>query len=159
MVFGDDNLLTGKERKALENRGGSGFLRVLIDNDLQIAEHNIILGLNIPNYPEKNQSKLNSGLEIGEDNPSFTPFHAFGSDKGSQTCLVSKYGRFHGIIYFVGNIPNWVEIKKWLTFLEIESVSRSKYLKVYFVYDDKKNYSKEERQKELMPAIANAGLT
>ena len=50
-VFDDDKLLTGTKRKALENRGGSGILRVLISGNLQIAEHNIILGLNIPNYP------------------------------------------------------------------------------------------------------------
>jgi protocatechuate 3,4-dioxygenase, beta subunit len=51
-VFDDDKLLTTEKRKALENRGGSGILKVLIGNNLQIAEHNIILGLNIPNYPE-----------------------------------------------------------------------------------------------------------
>lgn len=50
-VFDDDKQLTGVKRKALENRGGSGILRVLISGDLQIAEHNIILGLNIPDYP------------------------------------------------------------------------------------------------------------
>jgi len=148
-VFDDDIMLTGKKRKALENRGGSGVLRVLIDKDLQVAEHNIILGLNIPNYPEKNQTKLNSGLEIGEENPSFTPFHAFGPDKGTKTCPVCKYGRFHGIVYFVGNNPNWNDIKDWLSFLELESVSRSKYLKVYFVYGNEKNYCKEKRQQEL----------
>ncbi len=49
-VFDDDTLLTGQKRKALENRGGSGILSVLTSGDLQIAEHNIILGLNIPNY-------------------------------------------------------------------------------------------------------------
>ncbi len=51
-VFDDDPLLTGNERGKLENRGGSGVLRVLVSDDLQIAEHNIILGLNIPNYPQ-----------------------------------------------------------------------------------------------------------
>jgi protocatechuate 3,4-dioxygenase, beta subunit len=51
-VFDDDKLLTGEKRNKLPNRGGSGILRVLISGDLQIAEHNIILGLNIPNYPE-----------------------------------------------------------------------------------------------------------
>jgi protocatechuate 3,4-dioxygenase beta subunit len=148
-VFDDDLLLTGKKRKELENRGGSGVLRVLIDKDMQIAEHNIILGLNIPNYPEQNKAKLNSGREIGEDNPSFTPFHAFGPDKGTKTCPVCKYGRFHGIIYFVGNNPNWNDIKDWLSFLELESVSRGNYLKVYFVYGNEIKYSKEKRQQEL----------
>ncbi|MEM5567007.1 intradiol ring-cleavage dioxygenase [Psychroserpens sp. AS72] len=148
-VFDDDILLTSKKRKAAPNRGGSGVLRVLIDKDMQVAEHNIILGLNIPNYPEKNQTKINSGLEIGEDQPSFTPFHAFGPDKGTKTCPVCKYGRFHGIVYFVGNHPNWNYIEDWLSFLELESVKRSKYLKVYFVYGNEQDYNKENRQKEL----------
>ncbi len=148
-VFDDDKLLTGEKRKKLENRGGSGILRVLISGDLQIAEHNIILGLNIPNYPETNKTEKQSGLEIGEDNPSFIPFHAFGPDKGTRTCPVCKYGRFHGIVYFVGNNPNWDDIKKWLTFLEQESVIRSKYLKAYFVYGNEKDYDKDTRQNEL----------
>ncbi len=148
-VFDDDKLLTGTKRKALENRGGSGVLRVLIDKNMQVAEHNIILGLNIPNYPETSEIELNSGLEIGEDQPSFTPFHAFGPDKGTKTCPVCKYGRFHGIVYYVGNHPNWDTIKKWLTFLEAESINRNTYLKVYFVYGNDKNYSKNKRQKEL----------
>ena len=148
-IFDDDKFLTGEKRKALENRGGSGILRVLISGDLQIAEHNIILGLNIPNYPTKNKTEKQSGLEIGEDNPSFIPYHAFGPDKGTRTCPVCKYGRFHGIVFFVGNNPNWDDIKKWLTFLERESVLRSKYLKAYFVYGNQKNYDKNSRQKEL----------
>jgi protocatechuate 3,4-dioxygenase, beta subunit len=52
-VFDDDKLLTDEIRKRAENRGGSGILRVVKKGDLQIAEHNIILGLNIPNYPNK----------------------------------------------------------------------------------------------------------
>jgi protocatechuate 3,4-dioxygenase, beta subunit len=148
-IFDDDKLLTGEKRNALENRGGSGILRVLISDDLQIAEHNIILGLNIPNYPTTYKSEKQSGLEIGEDNPSFIPYHAFGPDKGTRTCPVCKYGRFHGILYFVGNNPNWDDIKKWLAFLEEESEIRSKYLKAYFVYGNEKNYNKNTRQKEL----------
>ncbi|MEO6232758.1 MAG: hypothetical protein ABJB11_17190 [Ferruginibacter sp.] len=148
-VFDDDKLLTGEKRKQLPNRGGSGILRVLEKGDLQIAEHNIILGLNIPNYPETLEAKNQSGLQIGEDQPSFTPFHAFGPDKGSRACPVCKYGRYHGIIYFVGNNPNWQHIKKWLTFLEQQSVARRKYLKAYFVYGNGNDYSKDKRQKDL----------
>ncbi len=51
LVFDDDQLLTEKERKAFKNRGGSGILRVSMSSDMQIAEHDIILGLNISNYP------------------------------------------------------------------------------------------------------------
>ena len=148
-VFDDDKLLTSNKRKALENRGGSGILRILISGNLQIAEHNVVLGLHIPNYPETNKTEKQSGLEIGEDNPSFIPYHAFGPDKGTRTCPVCKYGRFHGIVYFVGNNPNWDEIKKWLLFLEQESVKRNSYLKAYFVYGNQKEYHKSARQKEL----------
>ncbi len=149
LVFDDDKLLTSQKRKALENRGGSGILRLLMSSDLQIAEHNIILGLNIPHYPAKKSVAIQSGLEIGEDNPSFIPYHAYGPDKGTRTCPVCKYGRFHGIIFFVGNHPNWKDIKKWLVFLEQESITRKKYLKAYFVYGNEKEYLKSKRQKEL----------
>ena len=148
-IFDDDKLLTSNKRKALENRGGSGILRVLNAGDLQIAEHNIVLGLYIPNYPKIVKSEKESGLQIGEDNPSFIPYHAFGPDKGTRTCPVCKYGRYHGIVYFVGSNPNWDEIKKWLTFLEQESRTRNKYLKTYFVYGNEKGYNKTQREKEL----------
>ncbi|WP_379089041.1 hypothetical protein [Pedobacter sp. UC225_65] len=150
LVFDDDPLLIPKQKKKpFENRGGSGILRILLAGELQIAEHNIILGLNIPNYPKGNLKSKTSGLQVGEDNPSFTPFHAWGPDKGTRTCPVCKYGRYHGLVYFVGNKPNWNDIKKWLVFLEQESAMRSKYLKVYFVYGNENGYQKEQRQKEL----------
>ncbi|WP_202701750.1 intradiol ring-cleavage dioxygenase [Flavobacterium sp. UGB4466] len=148
--FDDDKLLLAYRKKHLpENRGGSGIVRVLLKDSLQIAEHDIVLGLNIPNYPKKTPALLHSGLNIGEDQPSFMPFHAFGPDKGTQTCPVCKYGRYHGIIYFAGNNPDWTAIKKWLLFLEKESEKRRQYLKVYFVYGNHKNYSKNQRQLQL----------
>ena len=148
-VFDDDPLLTTAKRRSMENRGGTGILRPLAQGDVQVAEHNIILGLNIPNYPTDTNNSIKSGLEIGEDNPSFTPFHAFGPDKGTKTCPVCKYGRYHGIVYFVGNNPNWTEIKKWLTFLEQESIEREKYLKAYFVYGNETDYDKTQRMQQL----------
>lgn len=150
LYFDDDKLyLAHKKKYGNIDRGGTEILRVLLNEEVQVAEHNIILGLNIPNYPKTNKSEKQSGLEIGEDNPSFIPYHAFGPDKGTRTCPVCKYGRFHGIVYFVGNNPNWDDIKKWLIFLEQESVIRSKYVKAYFVYGNEKEYNKGTRQKEL----------
>lgn len=52
-VFDDDKLLTDTKRSLLENRGGSGILSISKENDLQIAKHDIFLGLHIPNYPKK----------------------------------------------------------------------------------------------------------
>jgi len=148
-VFDNDPLLTTKRRKNMENRGGSGVIRFVQKDNMWIGERNIILGLNIPDYPIENISQKSSGKNIGEDIISFTPFHAYGADKGTKTCPICKYGWYHGILYFVGNKPNWNEIKDWLKFLDIESQKREKYLKVYFVYGKDTNYNKNERTQEL----------
>jgi len=50
-VFDDDLLLTPHHRTRLENRGGSGILIVSTSGDLQTAARDIVLGLNISNYP------------------------------------------------------------------------------------------------------------
>lgn len=152
LVFDDDPLLIPYLKKRQpENRGGSGILRVVYKDGLQIAEHNFILGLNIPYYPQAvmGSSDRASGLAIGEDQPSLMPVHVFGPDKGSTVCPVCKYGRYHGLLYFVGNHPDWDAIKKWLGFLEEQANKRQKYLKVYFVYGNTHDYSSENRQKEL----------
>ncbi len=150
LVFDDDPLLIPfKKKYPLENRGGSGVVRILVKGDVQVAEHDIILGLNIPDYPKKQPETVSSGLPVGYDQPSFIPYHAYGPDKGSQACPVCKYGRYHGIILFVGNKPDWPAIKQWLVFLEQESVKRRQYLKAYFVYGNSDGYDSKKRQKEL----------
>lgn len=148
-VFDDDRLLTGEYRKKMENRAGSGVLRMVQKGGLQIGERNIILGLNIPDYPAKKTTEINSGKHIGEDIVSFTPYHAWGPDKGTKACPICKYGWYHGILYFVGNNPNWSQIREWLVFLESESKQREKYLKVYFVYGDNTSYNKTDRERKL----------
>lgn len=148
-VFDNDRLLTTQWRKSMENRGGSGVIRFVPKDSLWIGERNIYLGLNIPDYPIKVSSQKSSGKNIGEDIISFTPFHAYGADKGTKTCPICKYGWYHGILYFVGNNPNWNEIKDWLTFLDTESRKREEYLKVYFVYGNENNYNKNNRIREL----------
>lgn len=148
-VFDDDKLLTSLKRQKMDNRCGSGILRLVQNGNLQIGERNLILGLNIPDYPNKKVSELNSGNNVGEDVFSFIPFHAWGPDKGTKTCPICKYGWYHGILYFVGNNPNWSEINQWLTFLEAESKQREKHLKVYFVYGNENGYNKNNREKEL----------
>jgi protocatechuate 3,4-dioxygenase beta subunit len=51
-VFDDDKILTSARRNRMENRGGSGVLRLVQKGDLQVGERNIMLGLNIPEYPK-----------------------------------------------------------------------------------------------------------
>ena len=149
LVFDDDILLTTERRKKMENRGGSGVLRLVQKGDLQIGERNIVLGLNIPDYQKGESIESLSGKNIGEDIISFTPFHGWGPDKGTKTCPICKYGWYHGILFFVGNNPNWDEIKQWLSFLEEESIIREKYLKIYFVYGNENGFDKQTRIGEL----------
>jgi protocatechuate 3,4-dioxygenase, beta subunit len=164
-VFDDDPLVFAqKKKRPFENRGGSGILRTLDSNSLQIAEHNIILGLNIPDYPKSLQRTKNSGLSVGATSPSFSPYHAWGPDKGKRVCPICKYGRYHGILYFVGNNTDWDDVKKWLIFLENQSVAREEYLKVLFVYGNAEEYSNSKRYEELEQLgeelnIVNTALT
>lgn len=50
-LFDDDPLLTPAFRQKLENRGGSGILRLKDVGNMVKAERHIYLGRNIPNYP------------------------------------------------------------------------------------------------------------
>ena len=158
IVFDNDPLLTSQRRKKMENRGGSGVIRFVQKDNFSIGERNIILGLNIPNYTIKNIKSITSGKNIGEDIISFTPFHAYGPDKGAKTCPICKYGWYHGILYFVGNNPNWNDIKDWLSFLEAESQKREEYLKVYFVYGNESNYNEDNRMQDLEKLGTELGL-
>ena len=157
-AFDNDPLLNTQRRKKMKNRGGSGVIRFVKKGDMWIGERNIILGLNIPNYPIQITNSISSGKNIGEDIISFTPRHAYGADKGTKTCPICKYGWFHGVLYFVGNKPNWAEIKDWLVFLDKESDVREKYLKVYFVYGNEANYNENDRMEELEKLGTELGL-
>ncbi|RYC71978.1 dioxygenase family protein [Spirosoma sordidisoli] len=50
-VFDDDPLLTPAKRQKLDNRGGSGILKLIDAGNMYKAERHIYLGRNIPNYP------------------------------------------------------------------------------------------------------------
>lgn len=50
-VFDDDKYVTDQLRKNQSKRGGSGILHLTTSGNLQVAKHDIILGLNIPGYP------------------------------------------------------------------------------------------------------------
>lgn len=51
-VFDDDPFLSSQQKSSMQNRGGNGIIKVKPHGDVYLAERNIILGLNIPNYPE-----------------------------------------------------------------------------------------------------------
>lgn len=157
-VFDDDPLLTAKERRKLENRCGSGVLRLVKVGDLFVGERDIILGRNIPGHPGANPAGVVSGPRVGEDVVSFTPRHAWGPDKGTSTCPVCNYGWYHGVLYVVAKDPNWPEIKSWLAFFERESAAREDRLKVYFVHADPRGYNAAVRERELESLGRELGL-
>ena len=77
---------------------------------------------------------------------------------GTKTCPICKYGWYQGILYFVGNHPNWTDIKEWLSFLDAESVARGKHLKVYFVYGNETDYQNNSSNKTLARLGAELNL-
>ncbi|MBK9255220.1 MAG: intradiol ring-cleavage dioxygenase [Saprospiraceae bacterium] len=157
VVFDDDPLLIPYLKKfSSHNRCGSGIVRILLDGIVHKGEHDIVLGLNIPSYPvTENYGGFTSGLEIGEDQPSFIPLHVFGPDKLTQTCPVCKYGRYHGIIFFADFPYDPIELSGWLKFLEAESAQRKKYLKVYVVF----NLKNPTSEKKIIQQIEDLGKT
>lgn len=56
LVFDDDPLLTPELRRTMENRGGSGIVKLRESGESRIAERTFILGLNIPDYPSDTDS-------------------------------------------------------------------------------------------------------
>lgn len=50
-LFDDDPLLTQERKNKLENRGGSGIVKLIDVGNMYKGERNIYLGKNIPNYP------------------------------------------------------------------------------------------------------------
>lgn len=54
ILFNDDPLLTAEIRKSRKNRGGSGILNLMEKEGLYTGKRDIILGLNIPDYPKSN---------------------------------------------------------------------------------------------------------
>lgn len=131
LVFDDDHLLNTKYRRAMENRGGSGVLRLKEEGNVSHGEYTLILGLNIPDHPDNIAEK--SGLPVGVDSPSFTPFHAFGPDAGKRVCPVCKYGKNVGILHFSKLPPIAESIKEWINFYELMSVKYQSGLKVYII--------------------------
>jgi len=89
-VFDDDKLLTSAKRKKMENRCGSGVLRMVQKGELLVGKRNIILGLNIPNYPETKNLDINSGKNMDKDIMPSIPYHAFEPGKGTRTCPICK---------------------------------------------------------------------
>ncbi len=50
IVFEDDPLLSKNAGEKKNPRGGNGIIKLIKEGDLLIAERDIILGLNVPNY-------------------------------------------------------------------------------------------------------------
>lgn len=52
-LFDDDPLLPAGERNKTSPRGGDGVLKTVMKDEMLRAKRDIILGLNVPGYPEK----------------------------------------------------------------------------------------------------------
>ncbi|MBD0288939.1 MAG: hypothetical protein ICV79_26470, partial [Flavisolibacter sp.] len=133
-VFADDPLLQQSSQR-MEQRGGSGIVQVVNKNGIGVAVRHIILGLNIPNYPVKAQSKkLKSGLSIGANCPAFDPLHLSGFDIGKRACPMCKYGYGQGVMVWF-NHANLEQMTRFIQKLEQAMINEGeKKLRVFLVY-------------------------
>jgi protocatechuate 3,4-dioxygenase beta subunit len=51
IVFDNDSLFTVERRSRMENRAGSGIVKLVPQGDIYVGRRDIFLGLNIPDYP------------------------------------------------------------------------------------------------------------
>lgn len=65
--FDDDKFLTSAERNKRSARGGSGILRPENVDGVQVAERNIILGMNIPGHPAMKGARAARELALGQE--------------------------------------------------------------------------------------------
>ncbi|MBD0276411.1 MAG: intradiol ring-cleavage dioxygenase [Flavisolibacter sp.] len=133
-VFADDPLLQQSSQR-MEQRGGSGIVQVVNKNGIGVAVRHIILGLNIPNYPVKAQSKkLKSGLSIGANCPAFDPLHLSSFDIGKRACPMCKYGYGQGVMVWF-NHANLEQMTRFIQKLEQAMINEGeKKLRVFLVY-------------------------
>lgn len=98
----------------------------------------------------QSSTKIQSGLEVGEESPAFDPQHAWGPDKGSHACPMCKYGYHPGVVFFLNSDRDWKNSKKILQKLEEESVARkAKKFKAYLVYTNPSKLTAGEMEKKL----------
>lgn len=121
--FADDPLLFNGDASRKE-LGGNGILKTENKNGIQVATRDIILGLNVQDYPvAKAGSDLKSGLAIGSNCPAFDPLHLSGADVNKKACPMCKYGYGQGIMIWF-NHANLERMNGFVKGLEKEMVAR-----------------------------------
>ena len=153
-VFDDDPLLSERERKRMKLVGGNGILKTYMKDGMLRATRNIILGLNVADYPKAASKNIQSGLDIGANCPAFDPLHLSGADKGKHVCPMCKYGYGQGVMVWF-NHSNLDQLKRFVSILEREMEQRGeKNFRVFMVYmNPTYNINDETGQKILQGKI------
>jgi protocatechuate 3,4-dioxygenase beta subunit len=148
-VFDDDPMVTAGFRNKMEQRGGSGVIKLHSENGLLTGHRDIILGLHIPGYSRANSSSLSSGLEIGSSCPAFGPLHISGPDAGKKTCPMCKYGYGQGVMVWLNN-PSLSAVTPFAIKLENEIEKRGLHnFRVFIVYIKPTQENEKEAEKKL----------
>lgn len=104
MVFDDDPLLTTAKRVSLENRAGSGVVRLVKKDGLWVGERDIRLGLHIPDYPGAENTILlyKRSIIVGKfvnlraNNSAFNFFASFAIAFTSANSFLASHTIFFG---------------------------------------------------------------
>jgi len=115
-------------------KGGNGIIKPVMKDGMLRATRNIILGLNVEDYPKAKGDKIQSGLAIGANCPAFDPIHLSGPDKGKTACPMCKYGYGQGVMVWF-NHTSLDQLRDFVRQMEKEMEQRGeKKLRVFLVY-------------------------
>lgn len=147
-LFKGDKFLTEETMDKNENRCGNGIVTLKKENGILYAQRNVVLGLNIPNYPSK-KSTTQSGIDLGESCPAFDPKHLSGADAGTHACPMCKYGLGQGIMLWT-NSSDFNPLTNFAKKLDDKiKVMGEKKLRVFIVFTNPQKQSAYTIEKDL----------
>ena len=119
--------------------------------ELRKNDNNILEGRrNFTLYAQYDNSPLHSGLNAGDECPTFTPVHFTGPDKGTKVCPMCKYGYRKGVMAWI-NFDDIKVINELAHSFEREAVSyAAKEFKGFIIFMNPAGLSNEEIESKIV---------
>ena len=109
-------------------------------------------------YGQKTAANLASGLEIGENCPSFGPTHLSGPNRGTKTCPMCAYGQDQGLLIWLNN-DDFKGLASLSETLESQSQKRGlRQLRVFIMYMNPHGMPTKEVERALQDVAGKVTL-
>jgi protocatechuate 3,4-dioxygenase beta subunit len=118
----------------------------------------LIASYTFASFGQATPSKLESGLDIGENCPAFDPTHVSGPDHGTKTCPMCAHGQDQGLLIWLNNddFKSLTSMSEWL---EGQSQKRGlRQLRVFIMYMNPTGLPTKEVERRLQAVADKATL-